>query len=197
MKIGYVRVSTLEQNTARQEDLMEKLGVERIYIEKVTGRRRDVRPELRNMMDYIREGDVVVVESLSRLARSTKDLLNIVEELAAKGVELVSQKEILDTKTPQGKFVLTVFAALSELEADQIAQRRDEGIAIAKAEGKYKGRQPIRIADELLENVHTRWYKGEITAKHAAELLGVSRRTFYRKVWEYEDERGIPRKGEQ
>lgn len=195
MKIGYVRVSTTEQNTARQEVLMEQLGVERLYMEKVSGRRRDNRPELKSMLDFVREGDSVIVESFSRLARSTKDLLTIVEELDSRGVELVSQKEKFDTGSPQGKFMLTIFAALSELEVEQMAQRRDEGIAIAKAEGKYKGRQPIEIDRAILMDIHSRWYAGEITGSYAARKLEISRSTFYRKMWSLEDELGMPRKG--
>ena len=114
MKVGYVRVSTEEQNTIRQEILMAELGVEKIYIEKASGKNAD-RPELKAMMDFVRDGDIVIVESISRFARSTRDLLNLVEELTKKGVQFVSQKESIDTQTPQGKFMLTVFGAMSEL----------------------------------------------------------------------------------
>lgn len=195
MKVGYVRVSTTEQNTMRQEVLMERLGVERVYIEKVSGKSRDARPELAAMMDFVRDGDVVIVESISRFARSTRDLLNLVEELTAKGVEFVSQKESLDTTTPQGKFTLTVFGAMAELEREQTLQRQREGIAIAKEAGKYTGRKPIDVSRELLQEVHSLWYKSEITTAHAIKRLGVSRNTFYRRMWEYEDFLGIPRKG--
>lgn len=195
MKVGYVRVSTEEQNTIRQEKIMETLGVERVYIEKASGKSRDGRPELKAMMDFVREGDEVIVESISRFARSTKDLLNLVEELQKKKVQFVSQKESIDTATPQGKFMLTVFGALAELERETTAQRRDEGIARAKEEGKYKGRKPIDIDMSLLEEVHALWYKSEITTAAAIKRLGASRNTFYRRMWEYEDEMGIPRKG--
>ena len=193
MKVGYVRVSTDEQNTIRQEILMKELGVEKIYIEKASGKNAD-RPELKAMMDYVREGDVVIVESISRFARSTKDLLNLVEELKEKDVQFVSQKEAIDTATPQGKFMLTVFGAMAELEREQTLQRQKEGIAAAKAEGKYKGRKPIAIDDDLLKEIHSQWYKDEITTNHAIKRMGVSRNTFYRRMWEYEDEMGIPRK---
>ena len=193
MKVGYVRVSTDEQNTIRQEILMKELGVEKIYIEKASGKNAD-RPELKAMMDYVREGDVVIVESISRFARSTKDLLNLVEELKEKDVQFVSQKEAIDTATPQGKFMLTVFGAMAELEREQTLQRQKEGIAAAKAEGKYKGRKPITIDDDLLKEIHSQWYKDEITTNHAIKRMGVSRNTFYRRMWEYEDEMGIPRK---
>ena len=195
MKVGYVRVSTEEQNTARQDVLMEKLGVERVFTDKASGKSRVARPELEKMMGFVREGDVVIVESISRFARSTKDLLNLIEELSEKGVHFISQKENFDTTTPQGKFTLTMFAALAELERETTAQRRDEGIAAAKAAGKYKGRKPIEIDEKELAEIHGKWYKNEITTAHAIKRLGVSRNTFYRKMWQYEDEMGIPRKG--
>lgn len=193
MKVGYVRVSTEEQNTARQEIIMEQLGVEKVFIDKMSGKNTD-RPQLNAMLDFVREGDAVVVESISRFARSTRDLLNLVNGLKDKQVDFISQKESIDTKTPQGKFMLTVFAAMAELERDQILQRQREGIAAAKAAGKYKGRKPIEVDKDFLKTVHTQWYKNEITTAHAVKLLGLSRNTFYRRMWEYEEENGIPQK---
>lgn len=142
MKIGYIRVSTQEQNTLRQEVLMEQLGVEEVYIDRISGKTAD-RPELKNLLEYVRRGDVVIVESISRFARNTRDLLDLVEKLTSKGVEFVSQKEAIDTTTPTGKFMLTVFGAVAELEREYILQRQREGIAIAKRNGVYKGRRPI------------------------------------------------------
>lgn len=194
MKVGYIRVSTEEQNTIRQEILMKDLGVERVYMDKASGKSRTGRPQLEAMMDFVREGDVVVVESISRFARSTRDLLTLVEQLTEKGVGFVSQKESIDTNTPQGKFMLTVFGAMAELEREQTLQRQREGIAAAKAAGKYKGRKPIEIEDSLVKSVHDKWYKREITTSHAVKLLNVSSRTFYRRMWDYEDSAGIPRR---
>ena len=194
MKVGYIRVSTEEQNTIRQEILMKDLGVERVYMDKASGKSRTGRPQLEAMMDFVREGDVVIVESISRFARSTRDLLTLVEQLTEKGVGFVSQKESIDTNTPQGKFMLTVFGAMAELEREQTLQRQREGIAAAKAAGKYKGRKPIEIEDSLVKSVHDRWYKREITTSHAVKLLNVSSRTFYRRMWDYEDSAGIPRR---
>ena len=195
MKVGSVRVSTREQNTIRQDILMKELGVERVFTDKASGKSRDARPNLEAMMNFVREGDVVIVESFSRFARSTKDLLKLVEELEEKGVTFISQKEQVDTHTPQGKFMMTVFAALAELERETTLQRQREGIAAAKDAGAYTGRKPIEIDDELLKEVHTKWYKDEITTNHAIKKLGVSRNTFYRRMWKYEDDMGIPRKG--
>ena len=161
MKIGYVRASTTDQNTARQEVLMESLGVDQVYIDRVSGKNTD-RPELRRMMTFVREGDTVIVESISRFARNTRDLLELVERLTAKGVEFVSKKEAIDTTTPSGKFMLTIFGAVAELEREYILQRQREGITIARERGIYKGRKPIDRPE--FRQVVTLWRKGGITA---------------------------------
>lgn len=179
MKVGYVRVSTQGQNTARQEVLMQELGVDRVFIDRQSGKDTS-RPELKKMMDFVREGDVVIVESISRFARCTKDLLDLVEQLAAKNVDFVSKKESLDTSTPSGRFVLTIFGAVAQLEREYLLQRQKEGIAIAKQEGKYKGRKPLVRPN--LESVVTAWENGEITAAEAVRQLDMSRSTFYRIV---------------
>ena len=134
------------------------------------------------MMNYVREGDTVVVESISRIARNTRDLLGIVEQLTAKGVEFVSIKEQIDTTTPQGKFMLTVFGALAELERENILERQREGIAIAKEQGKYKGRKPIDADPEQLAAVCAQWRAGELTARAAMQEVGMKPNTFYRRV---------------
>ena len=131
MKIGYVRVSTEEQNTARQEIMLRELGVDELFVDRASGKNAD-RPELNRMMNFVRRGDTVIVESISRFARNTRDLLDLVERLTEKQVEFVSRKEAIDTTTPTGKFMLTVFAAVAELEREYILQRQREGIAIAK-----------------------------------------------------------------
>ncbi len=183
MKIGYVRVSTKEQNTIRQEELMKALGAEKVYIDRMSGKDME-RPELQRMMAYVREGDLVVTESISRFARNTKDLLGLVEQLQKKKVRFVSQKENIDTDTPAGKFMLTVFGAVAELEREYIRQRQKEGIEIAKTQGKYKGRPPKDLPE--FEEVYTKWKNGEITAALASRHLQISRSTFYRKTAEYE-----------
>lgn len=184
MKIGYVRVSSEGQNTARQEELMKRLGVDRVYIDRMGGQSAD-RPELQKMMNYVREGDVVVVESISRFARNTKDLLELTGQLDSRRVQFISQKENIDTDTPAGKFMLTVFGAVAELEREYIRQRQREGIEIAKGQGKYKGR-PVKKVDGF-ENIYRQWKDKEITAAGASRQLGISRSTFYRKAAEYED----------
>ena len=131
MKIGYVRVSTIEQNEQRQIEALEKEGVEKIYIDKKSGKNTD-RENYQKMMSFVRDGDTIVTESISRIARNTKDLLSIMEELKEKNVSFMSLKESIDTNTPQGRFVLTIFGALAELERQQILERQAEGIEIAR-----------------------------------------------------------------
>lgn len=177
MKVGYVRVSTQGQNTARQEVLMQELGVEKVFLDKQSGK-NTARPELKKMMEFVREGDVVIVESISRFARCTRDLLELVEQLSGKGVAFVSKKEALDTSTPSGRFVLTIFGAIAQLERESILQRQKEGIAIAKARGKYTGRPPKTYPD--LGAVLEAWRRGEISVGQARKQLGVSKSTFYR-----------------
>lgn len=185
MKIGYIRVSTVEQNEARQEVLMEQLGVERVFIDKQTGTNTN-RPALKEMMEFVREGDCVVVESISRFARSAKDLLVLVDELAKKKVNFVSQKEAIDFSTPVGACILGIFGSIYELEVSSLHQRQAEGIAIAKANGKYLGRKPIEHPD--FAKVVKVWRNGEITAVEAMKRLGgMKSTTFYRKVKEYEN----------
>ena len=180
MKIGYIRVSTQEQNTVRQEVLMKDLGVDELYIDKSSGKSTDQRLELKKMMGYVRRGDTVVVESISRFARNTRDLLELVEQLTAKQVEFVSKKEAIDTTTPTGKFMLTVFGAVAELEREYIIQRQKEGIAIAREQGVYRGRKPIERAN--FHQVVLLWEAGQITATEAMKRLDMKSSTFYRKV---------------
>lgn len=185
MKIGYVRVSTAEQNTVRQENLMKELGVEKIFIDKASGKNTD-RPELEKMLSFIREGDVVVVSEISRFARNTRDLLDLVDRLTKKGVQFESQKEKIDTNSPAGKFMLTVFAAIGQLERDYILERQAEGIAAAKERGVYKGKKAIDIDEKAFEQEYRLWKKGEITAVAAMGHLGLKPNTFYRRVKDYE-----------
>ncbi len=179
MIIGYIRISTTDQNTARQEVLMQELNVEQVFIDRMSGKNTD-RPELKKMMSFVREGDTVIVESISRFARNTKDLLELVEQLTEKRVEFVSKKEAIDTSTPTGKFMLTVFGAVAELEREYILQRQREGIAIAKQNGVYKGRKPIE--HPRFNEVVSLWKSGTITATEAMKRLDMKPSTFYRKV---------------
>lgn len=183
MKIGYVRVSTVEQNTIRQEVLMKELGVEKVFIDKASGKNTD-RKELQKLLSFARKGDSVIVESISRFARNTKDLLNLIEILTEREVEFISKKENIDTTTPTGKFMLTIFGAVAELERDYILIRQKEGIALAKTEGKYKGRK--RIENKNFLDIYKKWQKKEITATFAIKQMGYSKSTFYRRIKEME-----------
>lgn len=185
MKVGYVRISTREQNTARQDVLMEKLGVERVFTDKLSGKDTQ-RPELQKMMDFVRDGDVVVVESFSRFARNTRDLLDLTAALEEKGVRFVSQKEAIDTDGPAGKLMLTIFGALAQFERETILERQAEGIAIAKEEGRMAGRP--KKAKTTFEEVYWEWKAGKVSAAKGAKKLGIARSTWYRKVRELEQE---------
>ena len=179
MKIGYIRISSADQNTARQEVLMQELGVDQIFIDRISGKNID-RPELKRMLTFVRQGDTVIVESISRFARNTRDLLGLVDQLTRKGVEFVSKKEAIDTTTPSGKFMLTIFGAVAELERDYILQRQREGIEVAKTKGVYTGRKPVVHAD--FDAVVRKWRAGQITAVEAMKRLNMKPSTFYRKV---------------
>lgn len=183
-RILYARVSTEEQNLARQ--LTDARNYDKVFMEKVSGKNME-RPQLKAMLAYVRKGDVLEVESYSRLARSTKDLLEIVEKLDAMGVHFVSKKENIDTSTPQGRLMLTIFAGLAQFEREQTKERQAEGIAIAKANGVYKGRKPIDIDADKFDVVYREWKADKLTARKAMEMLDLKPNTFYRRVKEYEN----------
>lgn len=184
--IGYIRVSTKEQNTGRQHNDFTVAGItiDRVYEEKVSGKNTE-RPQLKAMLQYVREGDTVYVESFSRLARSTRDLLEIVEELTSKGVQFVSLKENVDTSTPQGKFMLTVFAGLVQLERENILQRQREGIDLCLAEGRSYGRPSAEISDTFATH-YQQWKVGEIRAVDFMTMENLPKSTFYKLVKRYE-----------
>ena len=183
MKVFYVRCSTIEQNEARQMQMAKDHGAEKVFLDKASGKNTN-REELNKMLEFVREGDVVITESISRIARNTKDLLSIVDELTEKKVEFVSLKESIDTSTPAGKFMLTVFGALAELELENNRQRQAEGIAIAKANGVYTGRKPQEIDEEKFIRMCQEWQKGERTAVSIKKEFGFSTPTFYKKARE-------------
>lgn len=184
MKVAYIRVSTIEQNTARQEEAMKGMGIEKTFIEKASAKDTN-RPQLLSMIDFIREGDVVYVESFSRLARSTEDLLNIVKSIQEKGATIISLKEKFDLSTPTGKLMLTMMGAISTFEREVMLERQREGIAIAKAEGKYKGRRKIEITPAFVE-AYKKYMNRELTVTDAIKELGIkSRTTWYKLVEEY------------
>lgn len=187
--IGYIRVSSSQQNTARQHVDFSSAGItiDKVYEEKASGKNTE-RPQLKAMLQYVREGDTVYVESFSRLARSTRDLLEIVEELTSKGVQFVSLKEKVDTSTPQGKFMLTVFAGLAQLERENILQRQREGIDLCLSEGRPYGRPSVQISDTFTAH-YQQWKAGEIKAVDFMRLEGLPKSTFYKLVRRFESDK--------
>lgn len=184
MQIAYIRVSTIEQNEQRQIVAMQKYNIEKWFIEKVSAKDTN-RPKLQEMLDYARDGDTVHIHDFSRLARSTKDLLDIVEMLNKKGVTLISNKENIDTSTPTGKLMLTMIGAINEFERTNLLERQREGIAIAKRNGKYKGRKPVSIPD--FNKQYQRYLQREIPSKtELAKILHISRPTLDKLIAEME-----------
>ena len=180
--LAYVRVSTIEQNEERQLEALKKHDIDKWFIEKISGKNTD-RPELKKMLDYAREGDTIYIHDLSRLARNTKDLLNIVETLESKGIKLVSNKENIDTSTPTGKLMLTMIGAIAEFERQNLLERQKEGIAIAKAQGKYKGGQVKQVKD--FDKQYKRYLNRELNKTQLAKELNISRPTLDKLIKEY------------
>lgn len=179
MKFGYMRVSTLDQNLDRQEQQLRDAGCERMFFEKVTGTKRD-RLELNRMLEFLRNGDTVVVTDLTRLSRSTKDLIEIAELISRKGANLKSLKESwLDTTTAHGKMLFTVFAGIAQFERDLTSERTKEGIEAARKRGKHPGRPKT---DEEKVDYALYLINQGMSRTDAAEKAGISRMTLYRKM---------------
>lgn len=181
--IAYIRVSAADQNEQRQIEALKPYNIDKWFCEKISGKNTN-RNELKSMLDYVREGDTVYILDFSRLARNTKDLLNIVELLDNKGIKLISIKENINTSTPTGKLMLTMIGAIAEFERQNILERQAEGIALAKKEGRMTGRPKKELDktlfDKLLEDYNTR----KITKTKFAELLNVSRPTLNKLLQE-------------
>ena len=176
---GYARVSTEIQNLDRQMDALKKYGVDIIYNEKMTGTKKD-RPELTKMLERMTANDTVVVESLSRLGRSTKDLIDLTELVEQKGVPLVSLKESIDTSTSTGKLLFTLMSAIAQFERDTIADRTREGLRSARARGRKGGRPRVNpgCIQKAVKLYHTKQY----SIKEIEELTGVKKSTLYRNL---------------
>lgn len=177
--IGYARVSTQDQNLERQIDALNAYGIDRLYQEKMTGTRQH-RPELDAMLSRLEEGDTVVVESLSRLGRSTKDLLMLIDLFESKKVKLVSLKENIDTSTSTGRLLITVLSALSQFERDVIVERTNEGLAAARARGRKGGRP--KVADTKIRQALKLYDTKQYSLKEIESLTGVKASTLYRRL---------------
>jgi DNA invertase Pin-like site-specific DNA recombinase len=181
---GYVRVSSADQNEDRQMIAMKDLNIpeKQIYMDKLSGKDTK-RPELQRLMVKVQSGDTVMVESISRFARNTRDLLDLVEKLNAKGVEFISQKENINTTTPTGRFMLTVFGAVAELERGYILQRQREGIAAARARGVHMGR-PVKRPPENFSELAKLWERGKLRTTDFMAQTGMTETTLYRRLRE-------------
>lgn len=188
-KIGYIRVSSKDQNTDRQYAAFDVAGIEldKVFAEKLSGKNKN-RPELNKMLEYVREGDIVYIESISRLGRSVKDLLEIVDVLERKKVQLKSLKEaVIDTTTPHGRLIFNVFSALSEFERACIRERQKEGIMAARAAGKHFGRPKAKMPKNFAA-AYDNWKAGNATAAATWRALGLTKSTFYKLVRRFEND---------
>lgn len=185
MNIAYIRVSTVEQNEQRQIEAMKPFNIEKWFIEKISAKDTN-RPKLQELLEFAREGDTIHVHDFSRSARSTKDLLDIVEQLTQKNIYLVSNKENIDTSTPTGKLMLTMIGAINEFERYNLLERQREGIAIAKRNGKYTGGKRKNVPN--FENGYQRYLRREISKVALAKELRISRPTLDKLIKEYKEE---------
>ena len=180
MKIGYARVSTKEQNLSLQMDALEKEGCKRIFREKISSAKAD-RPELRKMIDQLREGDVIITWKLDRLGRSLRDLVNLINEIQDKGAGLRSLNDSIDTTTPQGKLTFHLFASLAEFERDIIRERTKAGLEAARARGRKGGRPKglSKKAENTAIVAETLYKQREMSVTEICKHLGIARSTFY------------------
>lgn len=192
MKVGYIRVSTVEQNTARQDDMLKAEKCDKIFKEKKSGKDMN-RPELKKMLEYVKEGDTVVVCELSRLGRSMVDLASIAEQLRAKGVMLKSLKENIDFDNPSGVLMYNMLSAFAQFERDIIKERQKEGIRAALDRGqKWGAKQRYGTDDRAMCELFGRYERGEISGNDAIAEFGGSRQTFYNHYnkWRAENDKG-------
>ena len=187
--IGYARVSTLEQNLERQTDALKQYGIDRLYTEKMTGTKKH-RPELDAMLERLEFGDTVVIESLSRLGRSTKDLLALVDLFAEKGVKLISLKENIDTGSSTGRLLVTVLSALAQFERDVIVERTNEGLAAARARGRKGGRP--KVPEQKVRQAIKLYNTKEYSLREIENLTGIKPTTLYRRIKAEKDATGLP-----
>ena len=179
MIYGYARVSTADQNLDRQKDALGKYGIDRLYCEKMSGTKKN-RPELDAMLRELRDGDTVVIESLSRLGRSVKNLAELIELFNEKNVRLVSLKETIDTTSSTGKLLFSILASLCQFERDVLAERTSEGLAAARARGRVGGRP--KTNSKAVEKAVALYNTKQYTISEITNLTSVSRSTLYRAI---------------
>jgi DNA invertase Pin-like site-specific DNA recombinase len=184
-KIMYQRISTRNQNLARQENLAAELGIDKVFVDVMSGKDTK-RPQLEDMLAYVRAGDTLIIESFSRLGRSLRDLLDIIEQLEKKKVILQSQKESVSTDNASGRLQVALFAALSQFEREIMLERQAEGVAAAKAAGRYTGGKPKPTDWDRFKSIYNQWKAGEMTAVAAQKKMGMTAPTFYRRVKQFE-----------
>lgn len=178
-KVGYARVSTAEQNLDLQIDALKNAGCEKIFTEKESGKKHD-RPELHKCLEYLREGDVLAVYKLDRLGRTTKQLINLVEDLKEKGIHFQAITNGIDTTTSHGKFFFTVMAGFAEMEADLIKERTKAGLAAARARGRKGGRPATdpKVLEKAIKLYNSKTY----SLKEITEITGVSKAKLYQEL---------------
>ena len=179
-KIGYIRVSSKNQNIDRQLEVMRKHKVEKVFQEKVSAKDTN-REQLKELLKYAREKDVVYVESYSRLARSTSDLLKLLDQFNNKGVGFISDKEQIDTTTSQGKLMMTIFAGLSQFERECMLERQREGIELARNKGKFRGKPYARFDNNVFKNCLQDIRDKKMKVPEAMQRLGIKSITTYYK----------------
>ncbi len=179
MKIGYARVSTADQSLDLQIDALHKIGCERIYTEKISGAKDD-RPELARALEILRPGDTFIVYKLDRLARSTKKLIEVAEQLKEMDIDFISIRDNIDTSTPTGKMMFGMLAVLAEFERDIIRERTMAGLEAARARGRKGGRPPVN--NKKLNHALTLYKSKQHTIKEIEELTGISSSTLYRAI---------------
>lgn len=186
MNIAYVRVLIIDQNESRQLEGLKKYNINNWFRDKISAKDTN-RPELKRMIEFAKKGDTVYINSLDRLARSTKELLHIVEQLQAKGIYLVSSKENIDTNTATGKLMVTMIGIINTFECENMLERQREGITRAKENGVYKGRKVIDYPSNWFQ-IYSQYKTRELTGTNAMNILGLKRNTFYKLIKRYEND---------
>ena len=179
MIYGYARVSTADQNLDRQTDALKKYGIDKLFCEKMSGTKKN-RPELDLMIQIVQPGDTIVIESLSRLGRSVKNLAELVENFNKNNIHLISLKETIDTTSPTGKLLFTILSSLAQFERDCLAERTREGLSAARARGRLGGRP--KSDEKALQKAIALYKSKAYSVTEVTDLTGISKSTLYRAL---------------